>query len=52
MKWKFYAIFHVSLLKQDNIKKTQVSELLELNLEPNKGEQKEYKVEAIKDNAI
>lgn len=42
----------MSLLEQNTIKKGQVNALLELELELDTGEDKEYKGEAIKNNTI
>lgn len=51
-KWKIYDIFYISLLEQDTTRKWQVNELLELEPKLDVGEDKEYKVEAIKNNVV
>lgn len=49
-KKRIYDVFHMSLLKQDIIKKGQVNEFLERKL--NAREDRKYKIGAIKNNAI
>ena len=52
-KWKLYNVFHMSLLKQDIIKKRWMNELFsESEPEFDAGNNKEYKIEAIIDSAI
>ena len=50
-KWKIHEIFHVSLLKQDTIKKGQVNDT-QLNFEFEADDNKEYKVDGIWDSAV
>ncbi len=45
-KWKIHNVFHVSLLEQDTIRKERVQIAIELD----KGDSKEYKVKAICNN--
>ena len=47
-KWRIHDVFHVSLLEQDTTRKGQKLSMPEF--EP--GDDKEYKVEAIRDNAV
>ncbi len=47
-KWKIYDVFHISLLEQDIIKKRLVETAIELD----KGDSKEYEVEAIRDSEV
>ena len=47
-KWRIYDVFHVSLLEQDNTKKGREFSVSEF--EP--GDNKEYEVETIRDNAV
>lgn len=49
-KWKIYDIFHVSLLEQNTTKKRRVNKTIQLKFEA--GNDKEYEVERIRDNAI
>ena len=52
-KWKIYDVFHVSLLEQDTTRKGRMNELFpKPEPEFNAGDNKEYKVEAIKDSAV
>ena len=52
-KWKIHDVFHVSLLEQDTTRKGRMNELFpELEPEFVAGNNKEYKVEAIKDSAV
>ena len=52
-KWKIHNVFHVSLLEQDTTRKGQMNKLFpEPEPKFDAGDNKEYKVEAIKDNAI
>ena len=48
-KWKIHNVFHVSLLEQNTTKKGRVEKVPELDAGDNS---KEYKVEAIWDNAV
>ena len=48
---KIYDAFYVLLLEQDTIKKGQINEFVEV-LEFDKGDNKEYEVEAIRDNIV
>ena len=50
-KWKVHNVFHVSLLEQDNTKKGRVSKKVP-ELDAGNKDSKEYKVEAIWDNAV
>lgn len=52
IKWKFYNVFDMSLLKQNPIRKKRVNTLLKLKLEFNVRENKVYKIEIIKNNAV
>ena len=50
-QWKIHNVFYMSLLQQKTIKKKRVDKrIIELELEAS--DSKEYKVEAIWDNAI
>ena len=52
-KWKIYNVFHVSLLEQDTMRKKQINGLFrEPEPEFNAGDNKEYKVKAIKDSVV
>lgn len=51
-KSKIYDIFHISLLKQDTIKKKQVKELLEPEQKLNSKDNKEYKIKTICNNEV
>ena len=46
--WKIHNIVHISLLEQDTIKKGRV----EIAIELDKGNKKEYEVEAICNSAV
>ena len=48
-KWRLHNVFHLSLLKQNTTRKKRVKKVPELNTGNNS---KEYKVEAIWDNAV
>ena len=48
-KWKIYDVFHVSLLKQDTIRKEWVEKVPELDVVDNS---EEYEVEAFWDSAV
>ena len=50
MRWKIHDIFNVSLLKQDIIKKGWINKFSVTEFEV--GNDKEYEIEAIQDNAI
>ena len=49
-KWRIHDVFHVSLLEQDTTRKGREFSVPEFELEP--GDDKEYKVEAIRDSAV
>ena len=52
-KYKIYDVFHVSLLEQDTTRKERMNELFpEPEPELYAGDNKEYKVEAIKNSAV
>ena len=50
-KWSIYDVLHVSLLKQDTIRKKRVDENV-MELEFDAGDSKMYKVKAIWDSAV
>lgn len=53
--WRIYNIFHIFLLKWDTIKREQIDKKLanlDTNLKLDLKNDKKYKVESIKDNAI
>ena len=50
-KWRIHNIFHVSLLKQDTRKKGRVNDT-QLDFEFEVGNNKEYKVDGIRDSAV
>lgn len=52
-RWKIYNVFYISLLKHDTTKKRQIDDkFANLELELDTGDNKEYKVESIKDSAV
>lgn len=52
IQWKIHNVFYISLLEQNTTKKWQVNKLLESNPELHTTNNKEYKLEAIRDNAV
>ena len=50
-KWRIYDVFYVFLLEQDTTKKGRVNDM-QLNFEFKAGDNKEYKIEGIRDSAI
>ena len=50
-KWRIHDVFHVSLLEQDTTKKEWVNDM-QLNFEFEAGNDKEYKVDDIRDSAV
>ena len=48
--WKIHDVFYLSLLEQDTIRMRQMNEFSVPEFEP--GNDKEYKVEAIRDSAV
>ena len=52
-KWRIHDVFYVSLLEQNTTRKGRINELFsEPETEFDAGDNKEYKVEAIKDSAV
>ena len=48
-KWRIHDVFHISLLEQDTTKKGQINDM---QLEFEAGNNKEYEVDGILDNAV
>ena len=49
-RWRIYKVFHMSILEQDTIRKGRINEFAVLEFD--KGNNKEYKIEIIWDNAV